>query len=86
MNNMCKNKIFNILNIIVKTGTLIFYCRYLSIKNLVVCASDTTKWEKKLQTWVQTWAQQTWTPNLSTEARLRICNCYDIHVATTCDN
>ena len=32
---MCKTKIFYILNIIVKTGTLNFYCRYLSIKSLV---------------------------------------------------
>ena len=42
MNNMCKDKIFYILNIMVKTGTLNFYCRYLSIKSLVVGASDTT--------------------------------------------
>ena len=38
---MCKNKIFYILNIIVKTGILNFYCRYLIIKSLVVGASDT---------------------------------------------
>ena len=32
MNNIYKNKIFYILNVIVKTGTLNFYCRNLSIK------------------------------------------------------
>ena len=32
MNNIYKNKKFHILNIKVKTGTLNFYCRYLSIK------------------------------------------------------
>ena len=32
MNNICKNKISFILNIMVKTGTLNFYCRYQSIK------------------------------------------------------
>ena len=42
MNNIYNNKIFYILNIIVKTGTLNFDCRYLSIKSLVVGASDTT--------------------------------------------
>ena len=45
---MCKNKIFYILNIIVKTGTLNFYCRYLSIKSLVVGASDTTNMGKEV--------------------------------------
>ena len=45
---MCKNKICYILNIIVKTGTLNFYCRYLSIKSLVVGASDTTNMEKEV--------------------------------------
>ena len=44
---MCKNKIFYILNIIVKTGTLNFYCRYLSIKGLVVGASDTANMGKE---------------------------------------
>ena len=45
---MCKNKIFYILNIIVKTRTLNFYCRYLSIKILVVGASDTTNMGKEV--------------------------------------
>ena len=45
---MCKNKIFYILNIIVKTGTLNLYCRYLSIKSLVVGASDTTNMRKEV--------------------------------------
>ena len=45
---MCKNKIFYILNIIVKTVTLNFYCRYLSIKSLVVGASDTTNMGKEV--------------------------------------
>ena len=45
---MCKNKIFYILNIIVKTGTLNFYCRYLSIKSLVVGASNTTNMGKEV--------------------------------------
>ena len=45
---MCKNKIFYILNIIVKTGTLNFYCHYLSIKSLVVGASDTTNMGKEV--------------------------------------
>ena len=45
---MCKNKIFYILNIIVKTRTLNFYCRYLSIKSLVVGASDTTNMGKEV--------------------------------------
>ena len=54
MNNMSKNKIFYILNIIVKTGTLNFYCRYVSIKSLVVSASNTRNMELKLyKTWVQ---------------------------------
>ena len=48
MNNMCKNKIFYILNIIVKTGTLNFYCRYLNIKSLFVGASDTTNIGKEV--------------------------------------
>ena len=43
---MCKNKIF--LYFIVKTGTLNFYCRYLSIKSLVVGASDTTNMGKEV--------------------------------------
>ena len=45
---MCKNKIFYILNIIVKTETLNFYCRYLSIKSLVVGASDTANMGKEV--------------------------------------
>ena len=45
---MCKNKIFYILNIIIKTGTLNFYCRYLSIKSLVEGASDTTNMGKEV--------------------------------------
>ena len=45
---MSKNKIFYILNIIVKTRTLNFYCRYLSIKILVVGASDTTNMGKEV--------------------------------------
>ena len=45
---MCKNKIFYILNIIVKTGTLNFYCRFLSIKSLVVGAFDTTNMGKEV--------------------------------------
>ena len=48
MNDICKNKIFYILNIIVKTGTLNFYCRYLSIKSLVVGASDTKNMGKEV--------------------------------------
>ena len=48
MNNVCKNKIFYILNIIVKTGTLNFYCRYLSIKSLVVGAFDTANMGKEV--------------------------------------
>ena len=38
---MDKKKIFYILNITVKTGTLNFSTRYLSLKSLVVSASDT---------------------------------------------
>ena len=45
---MCKNKIFYILNIIVKTETLNFYCRYLTIKSLVVGASDTANMGKEV--------------------------------------
>ena len=48
MNNMCKNNIFYILNIRVKTGTLNFYCRYLSIKSLAVGVSDTTNMGKEV--------------------------------------
>ena len=44
---MCKNKIFYILNTIGKTGTLNFYCRYLT-KSLVVGASDTTNMGKEV--------------------------------------
>ena len=69
-----KDKIFYILNIIIKTGTLNFYCRYLTSKSLVVSASNTRNMGLKI---VQ---------NLSTEARQRIYNCYDIHVATPCNN
>ena len=47
--------------------------RYLSIKK-PVSASDTTNMGLKI---VQ---------NLSTEARHGICNCYNIQVATPCDN
>ena len=49
---MCKNKIFYILNIIVKTRTLNFYCRYLSIKSLVLCVSDTTNMGKEVKNMV----------------------------------
>ena len=70
MNNIYKNKIFCILNVIVKTETLNFYCRCLCVKCLVLSASDTRNVELTI---VQT---------LSIEARLRICNCYGIHVAT----
>ena len=42
MNNTYKNKVFYSFDIIVKAGTLNFYCRYLCIKSLVVSASDTT--------------------------------------------
>ena len=45
---MCQNKIFYILNITVKTGALNFYYRYLSIKSLVVGASDTTNMGKEV--------------------------------------
>ena len=48
MNNIYKNKTFYILNIIVKTGTLNFYCRYVSIKSLVVSASNTRNMGLKL--------------------------------------
>ena len=48
MNNIYKKKIFYILNIIVKTGTLNFYCRYKSIKSLVVSASNTRNMGLKL--------------------------------------
>ena len=72
MNDIYKNKIFYILNIIVKTETLNFCCRYLSIKKSS-CKCARYMGLKILQ-------------NLSTEARHRICNCYDIHVATPCDN
>ena len=48
---------FYILNIIIKTGTLNFYCRYLTIKSLVVRASATRNMGLKI---VQ---------NLSIEAR-----------------
>ena len=74
MNNIYKNKIFYILNIIVKTGSLNFYCRYLSIKKPSCKCVRYNKHGIKI---VQ---------NLSTEGRHRICNCYDIHVATPCDN
>ena len=57
MNSMYKKKIFYILNIIIKTGTLNFYCRYLTIKSLVVRASATRNMGLKI---VQ---------NLSIEAR-----------------
>ena len=54
MNNIYKNKTFYILNIIVKTGTLNFYCRYVSIKSLVVSASNTRNMGLKLyKIWVQ---------------------------------
>ena len=69
-NNIYKDKIFYILNIIIKTETLNFYCHYLTIKSLVVNACDTRNMGLKI---VQ---------NFSTEARHRIYNCYDIHVAT----
>ena len=49
---MCKNKIFYILNIIVKTRTLNFYCRYLSIKSLVLGVSDTTNMGKEVKNMV----------------------------------
>ena len=45
---MCQKKIFYILNITVKTGALNFYYRYLSIKSLVVGASDTTNMGKEV--------------------------------------
>ena len=41
MNSIYKNKIIYILNIIVKTETLNYYCRYLVSKSLVVSVSDT---------------------------------------------
>ena len=47
MNNIYKNKIFYILNIMVKTGTINF-CHYVSIKILVVCASNTRNMGLKL--------------------------------------
>ena len=54
MNNIYKNKIFYIFNIIVKTGTLNFHCRYVSIKSLVVSASNTRHMGLKLyKIWVQ---------------------------------
>ena len=74
MNSMYNKKIFYILNIIIKTGTLNFYCRYLTIKSLVVRASATRNMGLKV---VQ---------NLSIEARHRIYSCYDIHVAAPCNN
>ena len=45
---MYKDKIFYILNIITKTGTLNFYCRYLTIKSLVVTMFDTRNMGLKL--------------------------------------
>ena len=66
MNNIYKNKMFYILNIIVKTGTLNFYCLYLSIKKLSCKCVRYNKHGIKIE------------QNLSTEARHRICNCYDI--------
>ena len=65
---------FYMLDIIIKTGTLNFYCCYLTVKSLVVSASDTRNMGFKI---VQ---------NLSTEARHRIYNFYDIHVTTPWDN
>ena len=41
MNNIYKEKIFYILNVIIKRETLNFYCHYLTIKGLVVSVSDT---------------------------------------------
>ena len=64
---MCKNKIFYILNIIVKTGTLNFYCRYLSIKSLVVGASDTTNMGKE----VTNMGANMGTPDLDTKFEYR---------------
>ena len=71
---MYKNKIFYILNIIVKTGTLNFYCPYLSI---IKPSSKCVRYSKLRIKIVQ---------NLSTEARHRTCNCYDIYVVTPYDN
>ena len=48
MDNIYKKKIFYILNIIVKTETLTFYCRYESIKNVVESASNTRNMGLKL--------------------------------------
>ena len=54
MNNKYKKKIFYILNIIVKTGTINFYYRYLSIKSLVVSGSNTRNMGLKLyKIWVE---------------------------------
>ena len=72
MKNIYKNKVFYILNIIVKTGTLIFNCRYQSIKK---SSCKCVRYNKDGIKIVQ---------NLSTETRHRIC--YDTHVATPCDN
>ena len=74
MNNTSKNKIFYILNIIVKTGTLNSYCRCLRIKKP---SCKCVRYNKRGIKIVQ---------NLSTEARQRIYNCYDVHVAIPCDN
>ena len=67
MNNICKNKIFYILNIIVKTGTLNFYCRYLSIKSLVVVVSDKTN----MGTEVTNMSANMGTTNMSTKFEYR---------------
>ena len=74
MNNTCKNKIFYILDIVVKTGTIIFYCRYLSIKK------PSCKYVRYIKHGIKV------VQNLSTEARHKICSCYDIYVAIPCDN
>ena len=74
MNNIYKQKIFHILNVIIKTETLNFYCHYLTIKGLVVSVSDTRNMGLKI---VQ---------NLSAEAKHKIYNCYNIHVTTHWDN
>ena len=74
MNNMYKSKIFYILNITVKIGTLNFYRCYLSIRKPTCKCVRYNKHGIKI---VQ---------NLSTEARHRICKWYDIHVATLCDD
>ena len=74
MNNIYKNKIFYILNIIVKTGTLNFYCRYLSMKK------PSCKCVRYYKRGIKNCTK------LSTDTRHWICNCYGIHVATSCDS